>query len=123
QNPYNRRLRLQYARLLTETDLPRAREQFEILLQQSPDDPDLILSLALVSRESDALDDAERYFNQLLELDQHTGEAHYYLGQLAEQRGDRETALHHYEQIPPSEEFLPAIVRAIELRLTGGDLA
>jgi tetratricopeptide (TPR) repeat protein len=122
QNPYNRRLRLQYARLLTETDLPRAREQFEVLLQQSPDDPDLVLSLALVSRESGALDDAERYFNQLLELGHHTGEAHYYLGQLAEQRADRETALQHYEQIPPSEEFLPAIARAIELRLAAGDL-
>src|SRR5690606_14097988 len=88
QYPYNRRLRLQYARLLTRTDMNKAREQFEVLVQQSPNDPDLLLSLALVNKEVGELDDAERYFNQLLEMEQHTQEAHYYLGQLAEQHGD-----------------------------------
>jgi tetratricopeptide (TPR) repeat protein len=122
QNPYNRRLRLQYARLLTRTDMPKAREQFGILVQQSPDDADLLLSLALVTKETGALDDAEQYFNQLLEIGQHVQEAHFYLGQIEETRGDRAKAIAHYEQIPPSPDFFPAIGRIIELQLNDGDL-
>src|SRR5690606_18696293 len=51
-NPGNRRLRLQYARLLTQTDMEKAREQFAILVAQSPGDGDMLLSLALVSKET-----------------------------------------------------------------------
>lgn len=123
ENPYNRRLRLQYARLLTRTDMAKAREQFAILVQQAPDDSDLLLSLALVTKETGALDDAEHYFEQLLETGQHTQEAHFYLGQIAEQRGDNTKAIRQYEQITPSEDFFPALGRALELRLQGGDLS
>ncbi|MDX9873602.1 MAG: tetratricopeptide repeat protein [Spongiibacteraceae bacterium] len=117
QNPYNRRLRLQYARLLTNQDLEQARQQFEILVQQSPFDADLLLSLALISRETGALEEARRHFEQLLEMGERVGEAHYYLGQLAEQREDLPTALTHYQQIPPGSEFLPGVARAIEILL------
>jgi tetratricopeptide (TPR) repeat protein len=117
QNPYNRRLRLQYARQLTQTDMNRAREQFAILVQQSPHDADLLLSLALVSREVGALDDAKKYFQQLLSMNQRVPEAQFYLGAIAEQRKDPDAAILHYEQVPPSDEFLPAIVRVVELRL------
>lgn len=117
QYPFNRRLRLQYARQLTLTDMNKAREQFAILVQQSPNDADLLLSLALVSREVNALADAERYFQQLLTLNQHVPEAHFYLGAISEQRKDPAKAIFHYEQVPPSEEFFPAIARVVELRL------
>ncbi|MET0379560.1 MAG: tetratricopeptide repeat protein [Spongiibacteraceae bacterium] len=117
QYPFNRRLRLQYARQLTQTDMSEAREQFAILVQQSPNDADLLLSLALVSREVNALADAERYFQQLLTLNQHVAEAHFYLGALSEQRGDAAKAIFHYEQVPPGDEFFPALARVVELRL------
>lgn len=122
QYPFNRQLRLQYARLLTETDLAQAQAQFEILVKQSPEDGELLLSLALICRERGELEAAEQHFNQLLARGQHQPEAHYYLGQLAEQRGDREAALNHYEQVTQSEEFLPALGRAIDLRLKSGDI-
>ena len=117
QNPFNRRLRLQYARQLTLTDMNKAREQFAILVQQSPNDGDLLLSLALVSKEVNALDDAVRYFQQLLEMNQHVAEAHFYLGAISEQRKDIANAIGHYEQVPPGDEFFPAIARIVELRL------
>lgn len=117
QHPHNRRLRLQYARLLTNKDMEQARQQFEILVQQSPFDADLLLSLALLSRETGAVEEARRYFDQLLEMGERVGEAHYYLGQLAEQRDDFPTALTHYQQIPPGSEFLAGIARAIEILL------
>jgi tetratricopeptide (TPR) repeat protein len=122
QNPYNRRLRLQYARQLTQADMNRAREQFAILVQQSPNDADLLLSLALVSREVGALDDAKKYFRQLLSMNQRVPEAQFYLGAIAEQSKDADAAIVHYEQVPPSEEFLPAIVRVVELRLAQNNL-
>ena len=123
QNPYNRRLRLQYARLLTRQDMTKAREQFGILVEQSPGDADILLSLALVTKETGALDDAESYFEQLLTLGQHAQEANFYLGQIAEQRGDIDTALRHYEQIPPSPDFFPALGRIVQLQMAKGQVA
>lgn len=117
QNPFNRRLRVQYARLLTRTDMAAAREQFGILVEQSPGDADLLLSLALVTRETGALDDAIGYFQQLLAMEQRTQEANYYLGQIAEQQGDIDAALRYYEQIQGSPDFFPALGRIVQLQV------
>lgn len=123
QNPYNRRLRLQYARLLIKPDMNKAREQFAILVEQSPGDADLLLSLALVTKETGALDDAENYFQQLLALGQRQQEAYFYLGQIAEERGDVDTALRYYEQIPPSPDFFPALGRIVQLQMANNQIA
>jgi tetratricopeptide (TPR) repeat protein len=122
-NPGNRRLRLQYARLLTQTDMDKAREQFAILVAQSPGDGDMLLSLALVSKETGALDDAEHYFQKLIESNQHVQEAHFYLGQIYEQRGDRAAAIAHYQQIPPGPDFFQAVGRILELQMADNDVA
>lgn len=122
-NPGNRRLRLQYARLLTQTDMQKAREQFAILVAQSPGDADMLLSLALVSRETGALDDAEQYFHKLIAMDQHVPQSHYYLGQIYEQKRDRAAAIEQYEQVPPGQEFFAALGRLLELRLADQDAA
>ena len=123
QNPYNRRLRLQYARLLTRFDMTKAREQFALLVEQSPGDADMLLSLALVTKETGALDDANNYFQQLLALGQHVQEANFYLGQIAEQRGDNAAAIRYYEQIPPSPDFFPALGRIVQLQMANHKLA
>jgi tetratricopeptide (TPR) repeat protein len=123
QNPYNRRLRLQYARLLTRFDMPKAREQFALLVEQSPGDADMLLSLALVTKETGALEDAENYFQQLLALGQHVQEANFYLGQIAEQRGDSNAAIRYYEQIPPSSDFFPALGRIVQLQMANHKVA
>ena len=122
QNPYNRRLRLQYARLLTQSDMNKAREQFAILVAQSPGDGDMLLSLALVSKETGAIDDAEHYFRKLLTMNQHAAEAHFYLGQIAEQRNDRDGAIKEYADIPPGPNFFAALGRIIELHLAANNL-
>lgn len=123
QNPYNRRLRLQYARLLTQSDMQKAREQFAILVAQSPGDADMLLSLALISKETNALDDADAYFKKLLAMNQHVSEAHFYLGQIAEQRSDSAEAIGHYEEIPPGPEFFPALGRILELQMNADNAA
>ncbi len=115
--PQNKRLRLQYARMLMTTDVAKAQEQFEILHQQSPNDGDLLLSLALINSEMDNPDKAESYFNQLLETGERDSEAHLYLGELAEKSGDWQNAIEHYSHIGVGSNFLPATNRIINLYL------
>lgn len=123
QYPDSRRLRLQYARLLTTSNIPEARRQFEIMVQQSPHDPDLLLSLALLSQEVGATDDAEHYLQRLLQLGQRTSEAHFYLAQLAEHRGLIDEALAHYRAVGPGQEFFASIGRSTGLLLRRDGLA
>jgi tetratricopeptide (TPR) repeat protein len=120
RHPDNRRLRLHYARMLMSKDIKLAKAQFEILLKKSPKDADLLLSLALINKETGQLHDAKLYFERLLELDQRTSEAHYYLGQLAEQNKEWETAIEHYKTIPAGMDFLAAINRITSLYLKQG---
>lgn len=111
RHPDNRRLRLQYARMLMTRDIQLAREQFEVLIRQSPNDPDLLLSLAIISKEMGNAAEAEMYFQRLLATGQRTTEAHYYLGQIAEEQGQWSLAINHYQQIPPGPDFISATNR------------
>jgi tetratricopeptide (TPR) repeat protein len=103
--------------------MTKARAQFAILVEQSPGDADMLLSLALVTKETGSLDDAEGYFQQLLALGQHVQEAYFYLGQIAEQRGDPTAAIRYYEQIPPSPDFFPALGRIVQLQMANHKLS
>jgi tetratricopeptide (TPR) repeat protein len=121
-DPNDQRLRLQYARLLSVNDLPAARQQFEILSAQSPRDGDLLLSLALINREIGDDLTAKAYLRQLLALGQRTDEAHYYLGRIAEDEGDREAALEQYNQVQEGRELLSAAQRAGIILVRNGEL-
>ncbi|MFA7553754.1 MAG: tetratricopeptide repeat protein [Spongiibacteraceae bacterium] len=120
RHPSNRRLRLQYARVLMANDISLAKEQFEILLSTTPQDPDLLLSLALINKETGNLVDANIYLKRLLATGLRNTESHYYLGQLAELEQDWPTAIAHYQQIPPSTDFIAATNRIAYLYLKQG---
>ncbi|MGK0499190.1 MAG: tetratricopeptide (TPR) repeat protein [Oceanicoccus sp.] len=120
QHPNNRRLRLQYARMLMRKDITLAKLQFEILLAAAPNDADLLLSLGLISKESNQIEDAQRYFKHLLAGGQRENEANYYLAQLAEQREDWPSAIAYYQQIPPGSDFLAAVNRIKTLYMKQG---
>jgi len=122
ENPGDQRLRLQYARLLTTTDMTAAREQFEILSAQSPRDGDLLLSLALINREIGDDIAASAYLRQMLALDQRVDEAHYYLGRIAEEDSNPGEAIAHYEQVRDGREFLTANNRIGYLLISSGQL-
>jgi tetratricopeptide (TPR) repeat protein len=123
QAPNNTRLRLQYARLLTFEHLEQAQEQFEHLVEASPGDPELLMALALVAEERHDTDTAAASYRALLDINQHTDAAHFYLGQLAEHQGDTEQAVKHYRQINSGEDFAPATGRALAIYLQEGDRA
>ncbi len=117
RHPDNTRLRLQYARILASQDLDKAYDQFKILNEQNPEDADLLFSLALVSKERGMKEQAKEHFLTLLQIGKRTSSAHYYLGRLLEDEGDTEGAIDHYYQVKPSQDFLPAIARATQLRI------
>ncbi len=119
-NPEETQLRLQYARLLTSTDMEAAKEQFEILSGQSPRDGDLLLSLALINRETGHNLEAKAYLHQLLALEQYVDVAHYQLGRIAEDEGDPQGAVYEYKQVEDGREFFIATNRVGAILLDAG---
>lgn len=115
RHPNNRRLRLQYARMLMKDNIDPAKKQFEILLNATPKDADLLLSLGLISKELNELDDAKRYFERILQTGQRSNEAHFYLGQLAELSAAPDAAIENYKKLVPGIDFLAAINRIANL--------
>ncbi|MEP0203388.1 MAG: tetratricopeptide repeat protein [Halioglobus sp.] len=107
-NPDDNRLRLQYARLLTQNNMDEARGQFEILSARAPEDADLLFSLALINRETGDDIAAKAYLQQMLELDERTDEAHYYLGRIAEDEEQFTDAIANYRQVSGGRDFMSA---------------
>lgn len=122
-DPDDAQLRLQYARLLTRTDMKAARKQFEILSAQAPRDGDLLLSLALLNQDTGDTIAAKAYLQQLLALGQRSDEAHYYLGRIAEQEGRPREAIASYLEVadPEGQEFFNARGRVGRMLLESGD--
>jgi len=109
--PNNKRMRLQYARFLADSDLEGAHQQLSILSQQYPNDPELIYSLALASKGLKKHDETVELFTQLTRYPRTVYAAHYELGLLAEEKNDIEAVLVHYRQVRSGPKFLPAAVR------------
>ncbi|WP_041523665.1 tetratricopeptide repeat protein [Gilvimarinus agarilyticus] len=120
--PGNRRLRLQYARLLTFERLDEAQEQFQILANGSPRDAELLMALALVAEERGDLETAKESYQSLLDINEHTDDAHFYLGKIAEQNEQPEQAIEHYLSVQQGDEFAHAIARALAIQLQQGNL-
>ncbi|MCB1645613.1 MAG: tetratricopeptide repeat protein [Pseudomonadales bacterium] len=121
--PDNRRLRLSYARLLFEVeDLDRAREQYEIVHHQVPNDADIMFALAVIALEQEKLEDAEGYLQQMVRWNRRAGQAHYYLGSIAEKKGNPQLAIREYRQVGMGYEYLPAHARIANLMIDQGRL-
>jgi len=121
-NPDEKMLRLQYAGMLAATDMNAAREQFEILSAQAPQDADLLFSLALINREIGDSERASAYLRQIVALGRRTDEAYYYLGRIAEENGHPEQAIAYYQQVQDGEEYFAAVARIGQILVTAGDL-
>lgn len=122
RDPDNQRLRLQYARLLASIDLPKAKEQFEILVNQLPNDPDMVFSLALVASELGDTEQAKAMFERLLAMGEHLDSAHFYLGRMAENEENFSLALEHYRQVQNGPDYLPALTQTIDIMVRLGEL-
>ncbi|MDZ7684138.1 MAG: tetratricopeptide repeat protein [Gammaproteobacteria bacterium] len=120
----NRRLRLMYARLLFEAErLDAARKQYELVHQESPSDGDVLFALALIAMEQDRDQTARNYLEQMVRWNRRTGEAHFYLGSIAERNGEMDRAIREYKQAGSGYEFLPAQSRIADLMVEQGRIS
>ena len=119
-NPENVQLRLQYAGLLTATDMNAAREQFEILTTQVPGDANLLFSLALICEEIGDNKAAQDYLLQVVRQGERANEAYFYLARMEEDLGQMDNAVVYYMAITNSEHYLPANGRIGQILTDGG---
>jgi tetratricopeptide (TPR) repeat protein len=120
----SRRLRLIYARLLFENErLTEAREQYDLVLAEVPNDGDILFALALICLEQEDDDAARGYLQQMLRWNLRVGEAHFYLGNIAEKQADTFTAIREYRQAGQGYEYLPAQSRLGALLIGNGQVA
>ena len=113
--PNNEKMRLQYARLLSEQDLTKAREQFDYLAKANSLEPDLLLARALVNYQLEDTVQAQDLFEQLLFLKKHINTAHYYLGEMALADQKIPMAIEHFRRVEGDSEYLPSLIRAFDL--------
>lgn len=121
EHPRHRRMRLLYARLLTQTDLQQAKTQFDALLEMEPGDPDIIYSLGIINRELNNRDEARGQFQQLIDSGARMSEAHYYLGIMALEESRPDEALRHLQEVRPGQEYLPAMAQVAGYLLQHGE--
>ncbi|VUD59842.1 Bacteriophage adsorption protein A [Thalassocella blandensis] len=114
-NPKNIGLRARYARLLWSTDPGEAERQFEILHELSPNDPEILYSLALVKKEHKSFNSAENMFQMLITMQQYEDAAHYNLAEIAELQGDTQAALSHYYQVSTGQNYGQAVIRITDI--------
>jgi tetratricopeptide (TPR) repeat protein len=105
----NRRLQLILARMLfKEGDFEAAKVQYNNVLNASPNDGDVMFALALIALEQKEDLQAQQHLERMVRWNRRLGEAHYYLGEIAERRSDTKAALQEYAKITEGYEFIPA---------------
>ena len=123
-HPQAREVRLQYARgLVGARRFPQARAEFQRLLGDYPDNPDVIYAVAVLSMQLSDWDTAEANFSKLLGRDfTEADTVRLYLGQIAEERKQFDVALRRYAEVAPGEQYLAAQLRIAQLLARQGQL-
>lgn len=118
-NPDAREARLAYARgLVSEKRYELSRVEFRRLLASSPDNPDMLYAVGILSLQVNDAPEAEQQLKRFVEIGRgDLDPARFYLGQIADQAGRPEDALRWYDQVAAGEHALPAKVRAAQMLL------
>ena len=123
--PDAREIRLQYARaLLDQKQYRPAREEFQRMADENPDNPDMAYAIALISLQLNDLKNAEIQLKQTLskgKKDQDT--VQYYLGQLSEAKKNGDEAIAYYREVKNGEYLVAAQIRIAYLLSKRGQLA
>jgi tetratricopeptide (TPR) repeat protein len=105
-------LRLEYAILQLAADRPEeARLQLELLLGEHPRLPGALRTLGFLEYQQGNYDLAERYFIELMATRRFVSDALYYLGGMAEDEGDLDTAAGFYSRVTAGGNAVPARIR------------
>ena len=112
RTPESETLRITYARLLVDARrFQEARVHFKHLLEADEENEDVRYALALLHYQLHDFVLAEEEFRVLTQSIERRDGAWYYLGQVAEARGDREAALAAYSEVDRGENRLDAQIR------------
>jgi len=118
-------IRSQYARaLLEQKQYAASRDEFNLLAEHSPDNPDLAFAIALISLQMNDFVGAETQLKAALDKgkkDQDT--VQYYLGQLSEAKRNSTEAIAYYQAVKGGEQFFVAQLRIAALLAEQGKLS
>ncbi len=116
-HPQAKEIRLQYARgLLEQLQYQEAREEFQILLKERPDNVELAFAVALISLQLKDLPGAEAQLKQtLVQGGQGQDAVEYYLGQLSEAGENEAGAMLHYREVKGGEFLFTSQLRVVYL--------
>ncbi len=112
-NPKAQEMRLNYARqLIGDKKFPEARAQFQRLLDDNPQNPDIAVTVALLSVQINDLDAAEMQLKRVLELNYKDPDSvRFHLGQVNEERKRFDEAARWYLAVEGGEQFVMARAR------------
>ena len=117
-------VRLTYARLLAnEKRTPEARKQFEILVQESPNNPEIAMAVGLLALQASDYDAAEKHFRGALAAGHKEPDAIWmFLGQIYEERKNYDEALKWYAGVTSGERYMSAQARYANVLVKQGKL-
>jgi tetratricopeptide (TPR) repeat protein len=117
--------RLTYARLLAaEKRNSEARQQFEVLVQQAPNNPDIAMAVGLMALQAGDHDAAEKHFQGALAAGHKEPEAIWlFLGQIHEERKNYGEALKWYAGVTSGERYMSAQQRYAGVLVKQGNMA
>ncbi len=114
QSPDDVELRLEYARMLVQAkEYERALSEYNLILQQQPEDASVIYTAAILEYELGNQQNAIAYFTKLSSTESHANEANYYLGRLFEEQPDQ--AINYFSAVNGGEYYLESQVRVADL--------
>lgn len=117
RNPNAKDMRLAYARALVgEKRYDEARAEFRGLQASFPDNADIAFAVGVLALQLNDTAEAKAHLTRVIALDSARAEtAHYYLGQIAEDAGQKDEAISHYGAVGRGENFVPARARGARL--------
>lgn len=121
--PDDATLRDYYARrLIDEKRFDAAREQFEILLRKNSANHEAEYALGLLTLQLEDLKTAVKHFRNLAKSGHRVNEANYYLGQIAEQRKQMDSAKQYFQAVNSGQYLIEARIRIALIESREGNI-
>jgi len=122
--PKAKEVRLSYARLLvSEKQYHQARAQFQRVMEDTPNNPEISFAIGLLASQENDLEAAKTYLQQALDSGyKDEGMVRFYLGQVAEQSKRLDEAAVWYDSVGQGEHYLDAQIRYAGLLAKRGKL-
>lgn len=122
-DPSNTRLRLAYAEMLVGGGRYELAEvELEKIYEESADNTVFLQRIGLLALESRRLDQAKRYFTDLLASGDYPAESSFYLARINDMQQEYQQAIELYDAVTPGDLQFTARMRAAELTAETGNL-